>query len=84
LFRNSANSYFNAFLSIVHFAYKDNILSEDYAAMAEKIKWNHDIPKEENKIGNIINTIKTGTRIIIMPSKRKKNLSILDKGISLV
>ena len=46
LSRNSASSYFNAFLSIVHFAYKDNILSEDYAAMVEKIKWNHDIPKE--------------------------------------
>jgi len=36
---------------------KDNILSEDYAAMAKKIKWNHDIPKEENRTGNIINTI---------------------------
>ena len=46
LSRNSASAYFNAFLSIVHFAYKDNILSEDYAALVEKIKWNHDIRKE--------------------------------------
>lgn len=46
LSKNSASAYFNAFLSIVYFAYKDNILSEDYAALVEKIKWNHDIPKE--------------------------------------
>ena len=46
LAKNSASAYFNAFLSIVHFAYKDNILSDDYAAMVEKISWNHDIRKE--------------------------------------
>lgn len=46
LSRNSASAYLNAFLSIVHFTYKDNILSDDYAAMVEKISWNHDIRKE--------------------------------------
>ena len=46
LSKNSASAYFNAFLSIVHFAYRDNILSEDYTTCIEKIKWNHDIPKE--------------------------------------
>lgn len=46
LSKNSASAYFNAFLSIVHFAYRDNILSEDYTTCVEKIKWNHDIPKE--------------------------------------
>ena len=35
--KNSASAYFNAFLSIVHFAYRDNILSEDYTACVEKI-----------------------------------------------
>lgn len=46
LSRNSASAYFNAFLSVVHLAYKDNILSEDYASMVEKIAWDHDIHKE--------------------------------------
>lgn len=46
LSKNSASAYFNAFLSIVHFAYRDNILSEDYTTCVEKIKWNHDTPKE--------------------------------------
>ena len=46
LSKNSASAYFNAFLSIVHLAYKDNILSEDYAALVKKIAWNHDIRKE--------------------------------------
>ena len=46
LSKNSASAYFNAFLSIVHFAYRDNILSKDYTTCVEKIKWNHDIPKE--------------------------------------
>ena len=46
LSKNSASAYFNAFLSIVHFAYRDNILSGDYTTCVEKIKWNHDIPKE--------------------------------------
>ena len=34
----SASAYFNAFLSVVHLAYKDNILSEDYATMIEKVR----------------------------------------------
>ena len=46
LSKNSASAYFNAFLSIVHFAYRDTILSEDYTTCIEKIKWSHDIPKE--------------------------------------
>ena len=46
LSKNSASAYYNAFLSIVHFAYRNNILSEDYTACVEKIKWDHDIPKE--------------------------------------
>lgn len=46
LSKNSASAYFNAFLSVVHLAYKDNILSEDYAIMIEKIPWDHDIHKE--------------------------------------
>ena len=46
LSKNSASAYFNALLSIVHFAYRDNILSEDYTTCIEKIKWNLDIPKE--------------------------------------
>ena len=46
LSKNSVSAYYNAFLSIVHFAYRDNILSEDYTTCVEKIKWNHDIPKE--------------------------------------
>lgn len=43
---NSASAYFNAFLSIAHLAFKDNILPEDYAALVKKIAWNHDIRKE--------------------------------------
>jgi len=46
LSKNSASAYFNAFLSVVHLAFKDNILSEDYATMIEKIPWDHDIHKE--------------------------------------
>ena len=46
LSRNTASSYFNAFLSVVHLAFQDNILSEDYSSMVEKISWEHDIKKE--------------------------------------
>ena len=45
LSRNSVCGYFNSFLSIVHLAYTDNILSKDYASCVEKITWDHDIHK---------------------------------------
>lgn len=46
LSRNSASGYFNSFLGIVHLAYKDNILTKDYASCVKKITWDHDIHKE--------------------------------------
>lgn len=46
LSRNTASSYFNAFLGIVQFAYKDNILTEDFSTMVDRITWDHNIKKE--------------------------------------
>jgi len=48
----SASAYFNAFLSVVHLAYKDNILSEDYATMIEKVR--KDIIQTNNSLNNDI------------------------------
>lgn len=56
---NTACAYFSTLLSMLHLAYKDGLIRNDYSVLVSKMTWDHEIKKDylsEEEISKIENT----------------------------